>query len=194
MVIRCPSLPLFPLLFIHHSRFPLDALFPSHSTLIFAIPVGWLHVSANNTLSSCNYFANLYPIPSSTHRHRPFTPHSGILNPFSLFSTITQASIKYTFVGGPRTVTVAGLFIFPVTVIFQTRTSRRINVPDCFWRAWKIRCRPVRHFSRSHPGQEDHDKLLRKVMVTVNTFSDELTLWHRVWLWCVFYRMKFVHL
>lgn len=108
MVIRCPSLPLFPLLFIHHSRFPLDALFPSHSTLIFAIPVGWLHVSANNTLSSCNYFANLYPIPSSTHRHRPFTPHSRILNPFSLFSTITQASIKYTFVGGPRTVTVAG--------------------------------------------------------------------------------------
>lgn len=112
VLIRCPSLPPFPLLFIYHSRFLLDALFPSHSTLIFAIPVGSLHVSADNTLSSCNYFANLYPIPSSTHRHHPFIPHSRILNPFSLFSTITQASIKYTFVGGPRTVTVAGYLFF----------------------------------------------------------------------------------
>lgn len=103
---------LFPPLFIHHFWFLLDALFPSHSTLIFAIPVGSLHVSADNTLSSCNYFANLYPIPSSAHRHRPFIPHSRILNPFSLFSTITQASIKYTFVGGPRTVTVAGYLFF----------------------------------------------------------------------------------
>lgn len=94
--------------------------------------------------------------PQSTRPTNPPLP-TRITSPRLLRCTHhTRPSIKYTFCR--RAGRCGGrLFIFPVTVIFQTRTARWINVPGCFWRAWKIRCRLRRHFSRSLRGKDDKD-------------------------------------
>ena len=137
--------------FIHHPWFIPDALFPIRVLLSHLCNRLAARFRAGHTLSCRNYFADLHPISvtrSSSASSVFWTPSYA-----ALFARQRshRSSVKYTFVGGLGTVTAGRLFIFPVTVIFQTRTGRRINVPGCFWRAWKIRRRPRRRFSRSLP-------------------------------------------
>ena len=125
-------------------------------SLIFAIAVGSLHVRAGHTLSCRNYFADLYPISVT----RSSSASSVFWPSFTMLSLrpATIAQVFYKIYVCRRARNGYGwlrLFIFPVTVIFQTRTGRRINVPGCFWRAWKIRRQPRRHFSRSHPSVKE---------------------------------------
>lgn len=89
---------LFVLSHVNFSLASFSSLFHSSSSASPSITA--LHVRAVYALSSRNYFAYM-PLPFSLFSAilcHPFDPH---ILPLPSYSTITQSSVKYTFVGGP---------------------------------------------------------------------------------------------
>lgn len=142
-------LPLFPpsscsLPLIHHSQLSWMLFF--HRVLLSSLP--FLSVRYTFALTTLYHSAiisqtsphhrpsppSVYPSPSHHPPIHPYrsTPHTTpCLVPLPLLVGNYHAGFYKIYVC--RRAPDGGLlFIFPVTVIFQTHTDRRINVPGCF--------------------------------------------------------------